>query len=75
VDFPFLWHAQDWNRGRCPSKSNDRTEEVVCVRSEEKCVARVVHVQPDFFPGGRGGIGVRIERYGAAAMAGERVAS
>jgi hypothetical protein len=71
----FLWHAQDWNRRHSPCKSYDRTQEVLCMRSEEKCVARVVHVQPDSFPGGRAGIGVRIERYGAAAMAGERLAS
>ena len=44
-------------------------------KSEVKCVARVVHVQPDCFPGGRAGIGARIKRYRAAAMAGERLAS
>jgi hypothetical protein len=34
--------------------------------SDVKCVARVVHVQPNSFLGGMAGIGLRIERYEAA---------
>ncbi len=28
-----------------------------------RCTARVVHVQPNCFPGGKSGVGVHIERY------------
>jgi len=38
--------------------------------SDVKCVARVVHVQPNAFLGGKAGIGVHIERYEAVAAAG-----
>src|SRR6266699_2704439 len=34
------------------------------------CVARVVHVQPNAFFGGKSGIGLHIERYEAGAAAG-----
>jgi hypothetical protein len=38
--------------------------------SDVKCVARVVHVQPNAFFGGKAGIGLHIERYEAKASAG-----
>jgi PilZ domain len=38
--------------------------------SDVKCVARVVHIQPDAFFGGRAGIGLHIEKYKARAAAG-----
>jgi len=41
--------------------------------SDVKCVARVVHVQPNAFLGGKAGIGVHIERYEAVAAAGAAV--
>jgi hypothetical protein len=41
--------------------------------SDVKCVARVVHVQPNAFLGGKAGIGVHIERYEAVAAAGAGV--
>src|ERR1700687_1164225 len=43
--------------------------------NDVKCVARVVHVQPNAFFGGQAGIGLHIERYeaGAAAGAGGRI--
>lgn len=31
--------------------------------SEVKCAARVVHVEPDTFLGGKAGVGLHIERY------------
>jgi hypothetical protein len=41
--------------------------------SDVRCVARVVHVQPNAFLGGKAGIGLHMERYGAvAALAQER---
>jgi PilZ domain len=43
--------------------------------SEVKCMARVVHIQPDSFLGGKAGIGMRIERYESVAAADERWAS
>jgi hypothetical protein len=43
--------------------------------ADVKCVARVVHVQPNPIPGGKTGIGLHIERYEARAAAGERWAS
>jgi len=33
------------------------------VASEVHCAARVVHIQPNTFLGGRAGVGLRIERY------------
>jgi hypothetical protein len=38
--------------------------------SDVKCVARVVHVQPNAFSGGKAAIGLHIERYEARASAG-----
>ncbi len=38
--------------------------------SEVRCVARVVHVQPNAFYGGKTGIGLHIERFEAKATAG-----
>ena len=38
--------------------------------SDVKCVARVVHVQPNAFFGGKAGIGLHIERYEARAAVG-----
>ena len=38
--------------------------------SDVKCVARVVHIQPNAFLGGKAGIGLHIERYEARAAAG-----
>jgi len=38
--------------------------------SDVRCVARVVHVQPSAFFGGKAGIGLHIERYEARAAAG-----
>ena len=38
--------------------------------SDVKCVARVVHVEPNAFSEGKAGIGVHIERYEAVASAG-----
>jgi hypothetical protein len=38
--------------------------------SDVKCVARVIHVRPGAFSGGRAGIGLHIERYEARASAG-----
>jgi hypothetical protein len=38
--------------------------------SDVKCVARVVHVQPNAFFGGKAGVGLHIERYEAVAAAG-----
>ncbi len=35
--------------------------------TELRCTARVVHIQPDTFLGGKAGVGVRIERYEAMA--------
>ena len=43
--------------------------------SDVRCVARVVHVQPNAALGGKSGIGLHIERYEAKASAGERWAS
>ncbi len=37
--------------------------------SELKCVARVVHVEPNAFLGGKAGIGLHIEQYQARAAA------
>jgi hypothetical protein len=37
---------------------------------EVKCVARVVHVQPNAFFGGKAGVGLHIERYEARAAVG-----
>jgi hypothetical protein len=34
-----------------------------------RCVARVIHVQPDAFSGGKAGIGLHIEHYEAKASA------
>jgi hypothetical protein len=42
---------------------------------EVKCVARVVHVQPNSILGGKAGIGLHIERYEARVAARERWAS
>jgi hypothetical protein len=39
--------------------------------SDVKCVARVVHIEPDSFADGKAGIGLHIERYEAKASAGE----
>jgi hypothetical protein len=39
------------------------------VSNDVRCVARVVHVQPSAFFGGKAGIGVHIERYEAGAAA------
>jgi PilZ domain len=38
--------------------------------NDVKCVARVVHVQPNAFVGGKAGVGVHIEGYEAVAAAG-----
>jgi hypothetical protein len=38
--------------------------------TDVRCVARVVHVQPNAFLDGKAGIGVHIERYEAVAAAG-----
>ncbi len=38
--------------------------------SDVKCVARVVHVQPNAFLEGKAGVGLHIERYEAVAAAG-----
>jgi PilZ domain len=38
--------------------------------NDVKCVARVVHVQPNAFLGGKTGIGLHIERYEAGAAIG-----
>ena len=43
--------------------------------SEVKCIARVVHIQPDSFLGGKAGVGLRIERYEPTAAVRERWAS
>ena len=40
--------------------------------SDVKCVARVVHVHPNTLLGGKGGVGLHIERYEARASAGDR---
>jgi hypothetical protein len=39
------------------------------VSNDVRCVARVVHVQPSAFFGGKAGVGVHIERYEAGAAA------
>jgi hypothetical protein len=39
------------------------------VSNDVRCVARVVHVQPSAFFGGKAGIGLHIERYEAGAAA------
>jgi hypothetical protein len=38
--------------------------------SDLKCIARVVHVEPNAFLGGKAGIGLHIEQYQARAAAG-----
>jgi hypothetical protein len=43
------------------------------VSNDERCVARVVHVQPNAFFGGNAAIGLRMERYKEEAAAGEVV--
>jgi hypothetical protein len=43
--------------------------------NDVKCMARVVHVKPSSFAGGKLGIGLHIERYEAKASARERWAS
>jgi PilZ domain-containing protein len=43
--------------------------------ADVRCVARVVHVQPDSLLGGKAGIGLHIERYETGVAARERWAS
>jgi len=43
--------------------------------TEVRCIARVVHVQPDSFLGSKAGVGLRIERYEPAAILRDRWAS